>query len=134
MASLPAGRQVPSIAAETIKNKQMKIFYKVNLVLIILLSIATGVFKLLQQEADIQLFQALGFNAVMTTILGAIQVLGGALMIFPKYRKLGALIMIPTFIIASLAVFLNQMWVFGIVSLLFIAMAYLVIKMQKSNI
>jgi len=111
----------------------MKVFFKVVLVVTILLSIATGVFKLLQQEADIQLFQVLGFNAVWTTILGAVQVLGGVLMIFPKYRAVGAYIMIPTFMIASLAVFMNQMWVFGIISLIFIAMALLVVKMQSLN-
>lgn len=108
----------------------MKIFYKVVLVLTILLSISTGVFKIMQQEADIQLFRVLGFNEIMTTFLGLIQLAGGVLMIFPKYRKLGGLIMIPTFIVASVAVFMNQMWLFGIVSLLFIAMAYLVVKYE----
>lgn len=108
----------------------MKIFYKVVLVLTILLSISTGIFKIMQQEADIQLFRALGFNEIMTTILGVIQLAGGVMMIFPKYRKRGALIMIPTFMIASLAVFMNQMWLFGIVSLLFIAMAYIVLKYE----
>jgi hypothetical protein len=108
----------------------MKILYKIVLVLTILLSIATGVFKITQQEADIQLFRALGFNEIMTTVLGIVQLAGGVMMIFSKYRKLGALIMIPTFMIASVAVFMNQMWLFGIVSLLFIAMAYMVFRYE----
>lgn len=105
----------------------MKTFYKVVLVLTILLSISTGIFKIIQEEADIQLFSVLRFNEIMTTFLGIIQLAGGVMMIFPKYRKLGALIMIPTFMIASFAVFMNQLWLFGIVSLLFIAMAYMVL-------
>ena len=108
----------------------MKNLYRIVLILTILLSISTGVFKILQQEADIQLFRVLGFNAIMTSVLGIIQLAGGVLMIFPKYRKMGGLIMIPTFIIASIAVFMNQMWVFGIVSLFFIAMAYMVVKYE----
>ena len=108
----------------------MKIFYKVVLVLTVLLSISTGIFKIMQQEADIQLFRALGFNEIMTTLLGVIQLAGGVLMIFSKYRKTGGLIMIPTFIIASIAVFMNQMRLFGVVSLLFIAMAYIVVKYE----
>jgi hypothetical protein len=108
----------------------MKIFYKVVLVLTILLSISTGFFKVMQQEADIQLFRVLGFNEIMTTLLGVIQLAGGVLMIFSKYRKIGGLIMITTFIVASVAVFMNQMWLFGIVSLLFIAMAYIVVKRE----
>lgn len=86
----------------------MKIFYKVVLILTILLSISTGLFKVMQQDADIQLFRVLGFNHIMTTALGLVQLIGGVLMIFPKYRKAGGLIMIPTFIIASLTVFMKQ--------------------------
>ena len=108
----------------------MKIFYKIVLVLTILLSISTGIFKIMQQEADIQLFRTLGFDEIMTTILGVIQLAGGILMIFSKYRKIGGLIIIPTFIVASVAVFMNQMWLFGIVSLMFIAMAYVVVKYE----
>lgn len=104
----------------------MKIAYKINWILVTLLSIATGVFKLMQQQADIELFKAIGFCSVMVTMLGLIQLIGGIMLILPKTRKLGAIVMIPTFIIASIAVFANGMMVFGIVSLLFIAMAYLV--------
>lgn len=105
----------------------MNIFFKVNWILTTLLSIATGIFKLLQQEADITLFKAIGFNTTMVTILGAIQLLGGLLLIPAKTRKLGAYIMIPTFIIASIAVFANHMLAFGAISILFIVMASLVI-------
>ena len=109
----------------------MKVFFKVNWILTTILSIATGIFKLLQQKADIELFKAIGLNATMVTILGGIQLLGGLLLIASKTRKLGAYIMIPTFIIASIAVFANHMLAFGIVSILFIVMAYLVIIMEN---
>jgi len=108
----------------------MKIFLKINWILTILLSISTGVFKLLQQEADIELFKVIGFNEMMITLLGAIQLLGGILLIPAKTRKIGAYIMIPTFIVASIAVFANKLMVFGMVSLLFIVMAYLVLLME----
>ena len=109
----------------------MKIFLKINWILTALLSVSTGVFKILQQEADIELFKAIGFNEIMTTILGILQLVGGILLIPAKTRKLGAYIMIPTFIIASIAVFANKMIVFGIVSLVFILMTYLVILMES---
>jgi len=96
-----------------------------------MLSIATGMFKLLQQEADIELFKAIGLNTTMVTILGGIQLIGGLLLIPSRTRKLGAYIMIPTFIIASAAVFANTLIAFGAVSILFIAMAYLVIIMEN---
>lgn len=109
----------------------MKVFFRIIWILTILLSVSTGLFKLMQQKADIKLFEALGMDATATTILGAIQLIGGLLLIPVKSRKLGAYILIPTFILASAAVFANNMIPFGIVSLLFIVMALSVIYMEN---
>ena len=106
----------------------MKILPRIILILTTLLSIATGTFKILQQQADIELFQKIGVGVIGTTILGVVQLMGGILLIFPKYRKPGAVIMMVTFALASVAVFANQMYTFGVVSLLFIGMAYFVFK------
>ena len=111
----------------------MKIALTINWILTTLLSISTGLFKVLQQEADIQLFEKIGFNTTMTTILGVVQLIGGLLLIAPKTRKIGAYVMIPTFIIASIAVFANGMMAFGIVSLGFLVMAYLVLVKTKQD-
>ena len=109
----------------------MNLALKINWILTTLLSIATGVFKLMQQKADIDLFQAIGFKPNMVFILGIIQCIGGVLLIPKQTRKYGAFIMIPTFIIASAAVFANHMLVFGMVSILFIIMTILVLVMEK---
>lgn len=111
----------------------MKLALKINWIIVTLLSLATGLFKVLQQDADIALFQAIGFNAMATTLLGVMQLAGGVLLIPPKTRKLGAWIMIPTFLLASVAVFANAMWAFGLVSLFFVVMAYLVVYMENRN-
>ena len=42
--------------------------------------------------------------------------------------------MIITFAVASMAVFANQQYIFGVVSLLFIAMAYLVLRMEQKTL
>ncbi len=109
----------------------MKIVLTINWVLITLLSIATGLFKVLQQEADIELFKAIGFSSLATNLLGVIQLIGGILMIRKKSRKAGAYTMIPTFVVASIAVFANEMMVFGFISLVFIAMAYGVVYKER---
>lgn len=111
----------------------MKALLTVNWILTTLLSISTGVFKLLQQEADIQLFEKIGFSPTATTILGLIQLIGGLLLIPQKTRKWGAYIMLPTFVLASVAVFANGMIGFGIISVLFIVMAYLVIVREGTS-
>ncbi|MEQ9298534.1 MAG: hypothetical protein RIF33_08225 [Cyclobacteriaceae bacterium] len=109
----------------------MGIALKVNWILITLLSIATGAFKLAQQPQDIELFAVIGMNATATTLLGAVQLIGGILLLPGKTRTMGAWVMIATFLLASIAVFANQMFIFGIVSLLFIVMAYGVIHMEN---
>jgi len=111
----------------------MKLALKINWILVTLLSIATGLFKLTQQEADITLFESIGFSTMATTILGGVQLLGGLLLIPKKTRNVGAFIMIPTFAIASIAVFVSGMMAFGLVSILFIAMAALVVYMEKQT-
>lgn len=111
----------------------MKLALTINWVLVTLLSIATGIFKLMQQQADIDLFAAIGFNATATTVLGAVQLIGGILLVLPKTRKWGAFVMIPTFVIAAIAVFANGMIGFGVVSILFIAMAALVLVRENQN-
>ncbi len=109
----------------------MNVIYKINWVLLILLSISTGIFKILQQEADIQLFEAIGMSVWMTTVLGVVQLVGGVLLIPSKTRRTGAMIMMPTFVLASAAVFVNQLLIFGFVSLVFILMAYWVFKRES---
>ena len=111
----------------------MKLVLKINWILITLLSIATGIFKLMLQEADIALFAKIGMSPMATTILGLIQLVGGLLLIFRKTRKLGAWILIPTYVLASIAVFANEMIPFGLVSILFIIMASLVIYMESQH-
>ncbi len=104
----------------------MKSLAKIILVLTIILSIATGAFKILQQKADIELFNKIGIGVVGTTVLGVVQLIGGILLIFPEKRKWGAVIMMATFLLATVAVFANQLFVFGTASILFIAMAFFI--------
>lgn len=111
----------------------MKTALKINWVLTILLSISTGIFKVLQQQSDIDLFATIGINATATTVLGVIQLIGGVLLIPKKTRISAGWLLIPTFILASVAVFANDMLVFGLVSLLFIAMPYGVVYMEKAS-
>ena len=111
----------------------MKVILTVLWILTILLCIATGVFKMLQQEADILLFQAIGINVIGTTILGVVQVIAWLLLIPSKTRKAGAIVAILTFILASIAVFANSMLVFGMMSILFILLAASVLYKEKLN-
>ena len=111
----------------------MKAALTINWLLTMVFSISTGVFKLIQQEADMQLFEKIGFSAFATTALGAVQVAGGIMLMFQRTRIPGAWLMLLTFILASIAVFANGLFAFGGASLIFIVMAGLVIYMEKAQ-
>ena len=99
------------------------IINQVLLIILILLSLATGITKIIQMPAEMELFQYAGFTKWMIIVFGAIQVLGGLLLIPTKYRKYGAMIMLLTFAIATAVVFYKGMMGFGFASILFIALA-----------
>ncbi len=109
----------------------MKIVNTILLVLLILLSISTGVVKLFQMEEEMKLFRDAGIGDTLTILFGVVQTIGGIMLIVPKTRKLSAGIMAITFTIATIIVFINGMMAFGFSSILFIALA--VYQYLKSN-
>ena len=96
-----------------------------NRVLLTALSIMTGVVKLARMEEEMIIFRNVGLSDGMTVAFGVVQLLGGVLLLAPRTTRLGAWIMLPTFVFATGVLFANSMVAFGVVSLLFIASAYL---------
>ena len=95
----------------------------ITLVMLIILSIATGLTKLFQMPEEMDLFRNAGWNDGQILIFGGLQCLGGLLLAFRRIRKMAAIFMAVTFVTASIVVFLNGMTAFGFFSLLFIALA-----------
>ncbi|MEM7369141.1 MAG: DoxX family protein [Bacteroidota bacterium] len=95
----------------------------VFLIILILLSIATAVTKLIQMPEEMELFRHAGFSDSMTILFGIIQLVGGILLVPGKTRKYGAIVMLSTFVIATIVVFMKGMIGFGLFSMLFIALA-----------
>jgi len=79
---------------------------------------------------EMELFRNAGFTDTLTIIFGLIQLVGGILLIPGKTRRYGAIIMLITFIIATVVVFLKGMIGFGLFSILFIALAAYQLKMN----
>lgn len=101
----------------------MKIVNTILLVLLILLSISTGLVKIFEMEDEMKLFRGAGINDTLTLLFGVIQTIGGILLIPTKTRRLGAIIMAITFALATIVVFVNEMIAFGFFSILFIVLA-----------
>jgi len=94
-----------------------------NRVLLTALSTMTGVVKLAQMEDEMALFRTLGFSDAVTMGFGALQLAGGLLLLPARTTRTGAWIMAPTFLFATGVLFANAMIPFGVVSVLFVAMA-----------
>lgn len=109
----------------------MKILNIILLVVLILLSISTGLVKIFRMEDEMVLFRGAGISDPLTIFFGIIQTIGGILLILPKTRKMAAALMAVTFVIATIIVFINGMLAFGFSSILFIALA--VYQYFKSN-
>lgn len=103
----------------------MKWVLWINRVLLTLLSISTGAVKLAQMEAEMVIFREIGFPDAATIAFGVVQVVGGLLLLPNKTTRIGAWVMLPTFVFATVVLFVNEMIPFGVSSVLFIAMAAL---------
>lgn len=106
-----------------ILDAMQKIINHLPLVILILLSLATGMTKLILLPEEVELFAHAGFSNKMTFAFGLLQVTGGLLLIFKSSRSYGAVIMLVTFVVASIVVFYKGMMGFGFFSILFIVLA-----------
>lgn len=101
----------------------MRIALLVDRILIVLFAFASGAYKLSFGEADIEIFSHLGFSAVGTAAFGAVQFIAGVLCLLRPTRKFGAVALAGCNAVATAGLFAAGVWIFGVVSILFIAMA-----------
>lgn len=105
----------------------MKTLGMINLVLLTLLSIYSGIAKISLLPNEMEFFQGAGFTENILILYGAAQLLGGLLLIFRKTRLEGAIVMIATFAISTVIIFKAGNIGFGFISILPILMASAVI-------
>ncbi len=95
----------------------------INRVLLTLLSIMTGMVKLVHMPTEMEIFRDAGFTDPLTVAFGVVQLAGGLLLLPDRTTQIGAWLMVPTFAIASGVLFVNGLIPFGLFSLLFIVSA-----------
>ena len=78
----------------------MRIASILVLVLLTLLSILSGVTKIVLMPEDVEFFGRYGFSNPMLIAFGATQLIGGVLMPFRKTRFVGAAIVAITFLVS----------------------------------
>lgn len=101
----------------------MNALASINRLLLVLLSFSTAAVKFARMPEEMALFANASFGEPATVAFGGAQFVGALLLLHNKTVRVGAAWMAVTFVLATGVVFLNQMWVFGVSSLIFVAMA-----------
>ena len=99
-----------------------------NLVLLVVLSIASGVAKVMKLPDELEFFQQAGFSELGLVLFGVVQLLAGLLISFTKSRKIAAITLATTYIVSTLLIFMSGNLPFGVFSLLPVVMCGFVIK------
>ncbi len=110
----------------------MKTAKTILLILLLLLSLATGITKLIQMPEEMELFRGAGFPDWLTLAFGAMQALAGGMLLIQCFQHWAARLLMLSYGIATGVVFANGMMVFGVVSILFIAMCIPFLKPQNT--
>lgn len=104
----------------------MKILNILLIASISLLSIAAGLAKVMEVPQEVGFLRSFRFNDTLIFIYGFVQIVGGVLLALPKTINWGAIITILAFILWSVLIFIGGSLMFGLVSLLPVALASLI--------
>ena len=93
----------------------MNLAFKIILWILVFLAISSGVAKIMLMPQDVEFFSTYGFNPAMIIVFGVTQLIGGILMVIPKMRMYGAIVVAITFLVSlALLVMDGNMLVSGI--------------------
>lgn len=111
----------------------MRITLTIVAVLIGLLSIAAGAAKVALVPEETAFLSQFGFTNAITMTFGAVQILGGLLLLIPKTRSIGAITSGLAFAVSSVLLMLGGNLAFAAVSLLPVGLAVLVacLRLEK---
>jgi len=111
--------------------KTTRVLLLVNLGLIALFGIASGFYKVMGGEADLVSYGKAGIGLTEMRAIGLLQALAGASLLSAKTRRLGAYTLGALNLLASGVLFVAGIQPFAVISLLFVAMALLTLKLAS---
>ena len=111
----------------------MKIVNILLVTLIALLSIAAGTAKVMQTPQEMEFLQGLGFSTTLIVLFGLVQIAGGVLLAPRKTRMFGAVLTTAALFVSTVLIFIGGNLVFGLFSIVPIALAGIVIYQSAGN-
>lgn len=109
----------------------MKIFYYTVLVILVFLAISSGFTKIILMEQDVEFFGKYGFTNSILIAYGIAQLLGGILLLLPKTRFYGAILVAITFLVSFIVLLLSGNIPMAIVTLVFVLLLGFIIKQSR---
>ncbi len=101
----------------------MKILKIFVVVLLALMALASGVAKVMQLPQELDFFQSVGMNVTGVLALGVAQLLAALLLISPRSRLPGAVLLALTLMVSTIAIFMAGKMGFGAFSMVPIVLA-----------
>lgn len=111
----------------------MKIFILVVLAILVLLSLSSGVTKILLMEQDVTFFGKYGFTNSMLIAFGIVQIIGGCLLIFERTRVLGAGLIALTFLISLVLLLREGSILFSLITIIALGLLGFLIRQRLSD-
>ena len=108
----------------------MKAAYYVLLAILALLALSSGITKILLMDQDVAFFGPYGFTEVLLRLYGLVQIVGGILLLVPKTRTIGAIVVAVTFLVSLVVLVLAGK--FGIAIVTVVAILALVFVARQS--
>ena len=100
----------------------MKISTKIALALMVLLAAASGVAKITLMPQEVAFFGAFGFSNNVLIGFGLLQVLAAVLLLLPKSRRFGLVLLAVTFVASSVVLLAAGKTIMAVVTLLFVGL------------
>lgn len=96
----------------------MRFFWILILAILVFLATSSGLAKIMQVPRDVEFFGRYGFNNPMIIGFGALQLLGGVLLVLQKTRVAGSVVVFLTFLLSLVFLLLDGNLPLGIITVL----------------
>jgi uncharacterized membrane protein YphA (DoxX/SURF4 family) len=106
----------------------MKMFFKVILLVLVLLAISFGITKIVLMPQDVEFFGSYGFTKPILIAYGITQLIGGIMLAVPISRIIGAIIVAATFINSAVVLVIAGKYAVTFITLICVLLLGFIIK------
>jgi len=100
----------------------------------VFLAVSSGATKIMLMPQDVEFFGKYGFTNTLLMAFGALQVVGGILLLLPKTRLVGAMLIAITFLISAAILLVEKNYIVAGITVLVVVLLAVVVKQLKTNV